>query len=114
MDEFIRHKASNVAYFIILLLPFGLVASVVEQLNWIPRWLEMGGLLLAVVYFVYASMWSHKAATRHVFEHRPFGFALVEARVLLNVDIKVKLSFLPIVGSLFTLDDDKDVWKKRK
>jgi len=113
MDDYIRHKVSNVVYFMVLILPFGLAATVVEHLNSIPRWLEMSGLLLAVIYFVYASMWSHKAATRYVFEHRSFGLALVEARVLLNVDIKVKLSFLPVIGSFFA-SDDEDVWKKRK
>lgn len=113
MDELIRYKVSSVAYFMIMLLPFGLAASAVQFLNAVPSWLEMTGLALMVIYFIYVSMWSRKAAQMNVFEHRPFGLALVEARTLVNVDIKVKLSFLPIIGPLFA-PDDEDVWKKPK
>ena len=112
MSDLICYKLAHGLYFVVLILPLGLAAGVIQQFESVPGYLETAGWLLAVGYFIYASFWSRKAAQMNVFDHRPTGLALVEARIQLNVDIRVWLAFLPIIGAWFE-PDDRDKWKRQ-
>ncbi len=112
MGDFIHYRVAHTLYFIVLCLPFGVVPGAIQQFGPIPHYLEVASLLLGLGYFIYASFWSNKAAQMNVFDHRPAVLALVEAQTQLNVDIKVWLAFLPIIGAWFE-PDDQDEWKRK-
>jgi hypothetical protein len=101
MTGFIRQRVLQIIYLVILWCPFGIVAPQLEVLDKLS---PLGAKIIAIailLYFIYAALRANTASKLVVFSERPFGVALLEARTQTNADLKVKVSFLPVIGPFF-------------
>ena len=102
MLDLLIYQFARGFYFLIILIPMGLVLSASENFITFPEWTHPPAVIFGLLYLIYASCWATRAAKLHTFENKSFMPALREARVQVNVDICVRLCFLPIIGPFFT------------
>jgi len=103
MINFLTYQAIRLIYFIILMIPMAFIGKYLRSL---PSWAVIPVAVLTIAYFIYASVWAKKASQLFVFEASSFIPALKEARIELNMDIAIRLRFIPVLGSFLSRSDE--------
>ena len=110
--NFITFHISRLIYGFILLIPIVIGAVFAGMLETAPAWVNLVGVLLLVTYIVYAGFWATRAARLLTFEGKLFIEAIGEGRRQVNMDLMIRLAFLPIVGRFFSrsssVEDEDD------
>lgn len=107
MLDFFAHQLVKTFIFIILLFPLGLIILALQCL--FPSQIKDAVfIIVGLLYFIYISLWAKKAADLHVFDNKSLPTAIRESRIQTNVDIRVKLCFLPLIGPFFSRITDQN------